>query len=90
MQLAAREHRFEDVGRVDCPLRRAGPYDGVQLVKKQNDLALRVGDFLEDRFQTLFELTSILRPRDERAHVERDNPFVLESFGYVTTHDPLR
>ena len=49
-----------------------------------------VGDFLEDRLQPLLELAAILRAGDERAHVERDDPLVLQPFGHVLPHDPLR
>jgi hypothetical protein len=62
----------------------------VQLVDEQHDLALRVGDLLEDRLQALFELTSILGAGDERAHVERDDALVAEAFGHVATDDALR
>ena len=32
-----------------------------------------LGDFLEDRLEPLLELAAVLRPGDERAHVERDD-----------------
>ena len=41
VQLAAREHRLEQVGRVHRALGRAGADDGVQLVDEQDDLARR-------------------------------------------------
>ena len=41
-QLAAREHRLEQVGRVDGALGRAGADDRVQLVDEEDDLARRV------------------------------------------------
>ena len=47
LQLAAREHRLEHVGRVHRALRRARADDGVQLVDEQNDLALGLLDLLE-------------------------------------------
>ena len=87
VQLAAREHRLEHVRRVDRALGRARADDGVQLVDEQDDLALRVGDLLEDRLQALFELAAILRARDERAHVERDDALVLQPFGHVAADD---
>ena len=68
----------------------AGADDGVQLVDEQDDLALRVGDFLEHRLQPLLELAAVLRAGDERAHVERDDPLVAQAFGHVAADDPLR
>ena len=87
VELAAREHRLEHVRRVNRALGRARADHGVQLVDEQDDEALRVGDFLEDGFQPLFELAAILCARDERAHVERDDAFVLQPFGHVAADD---
>ena len=41
VQLAARQHRLEQVGRVDRAFRRAGADDRVQLVDEEDDAALR-------------------------------------------------
>ena len=46
--------------------------------------------FLEDGFQTLFELTAELGSGDQRAHVERHDLFVLQAFGDVAADDALR
>ena len=79
VQLAAREHRLEHVGGVHRAFGGAGPDDGVELVDEEDDLALRVGDFLEHGLQPLLELAAILRAGDERAHVERDDLLVLQA-----------
>ena len=50
----------------------------------------RVGDFLQHRLQPLLELAAILRAGDQRAHVERDDPLVLQPFGHVAADDALR
>ena len=44
-------------------------------------------DLLEHGLQALLELAAVLRARDERAHVERDDPLVLQAFGHVAPHD---
>ena len=49
-----------------------------------------VGDFLEHGLQPFFELAAVLRAGDERAHVERDDPLVAQSFRHVAADDPLR
>ena len=49
-----------------------------------------VGDLLEHRLQPLLELAAVLRAGDERAHVERDDPLVLQPFGHVAADDALR
>src|SRR5581483_3457896 len=61
----------------------------VQLVDEENDLPVRRLDLLEDLLQPLIELTAELRARDEGAHVEGDDPLVLEPLGDVALDAPL-
>ena len=71
-QLAAGQHRLEQVGGVDRALGRAGADDRVQLVDEQDDRALGVGDLLEHRLEPVLELAAVLGAGDQRADVERD------------------
>ena len=87
VQFAARQHRLQHVRRVHRSFGGAGADDGVQLVDEQDDLSLGVGDFLEHRLQPFLEFAAVLRAGDERAHVERDDALVLESFGHVAADD---
>ncbi len=89
VQLAAGEHRLEQVGRVHRALGRAGADDRVQLVDEQDDLAVAVLDLLEDGLEPLLELAPELGPGDERAEVEGDDPLVLEALRDVAADDPL-
>ena len=89
VQLAAGEHRLEQVGGVHRALGRAGADDRVELVDEQDDLALGVLDLLEDGLQPLLELAAELGAGDERAEVERDDALVLEPLGHVAADDPL-
>ena len=50
-ELAAREHRLQHVAGVHRALGRAGTDDRVQLVDERDDLALAVGDLLQDGLQ---------------------------------------
>ena len=88
-QLAAREHRLEHVRRVHRALGRARAHDRVQLVDEEDDLALGLGDLLEDGLQPVLELAAVLGARDERAEVEGDHPLVLQRLGHVALHDAL-
>ena len=90
VQLAARQHRLEHVAGVHRALGRARADDGVQLVDEEDDLALGLGDFLEDGLQALLELAAELRAGDQRAHVERDDPLVLQPLRHVAADDALR
>ena len=89
VQLAAREHRLEQVGRVHGALRGARADHRVQLVDEQDDPALGVLDLLEDGLEPLLELAPELGAGDERAEIERDDPLVLEPLRDVAPDDPL-
>ena len=70
VQLAAGQHRLEQVGGVHGALGRAGADDGVQLVDEEDDLAVGVLDLLEHGLEALLELAAELGAGDERAQVE--------------------
>ena len=89
VQLAAGQHRLEQVAGVHRALGLAGADDGVQLVDEQDDLALRLLHFLEHGLEAFLELAAELGPGDQRAHVERDDPLVLQPFGHVAADDAL-
>ena len=88
-QLAAGEHRLEQVGRVDRALGRAGADDRVQLVHEQDDLALGLLDLLEDGLQALLELAAVLGAGEQGADVERDHAPVAQRLRHVAGDDPL-
>ena len=88
-QLAAGEHRLEQVGGVDGALGGAGADDRVQLVHEQDDLAVGLLDLLEDGLQALLELAAVLRAGDQGADVERDDAAVAQLLGHVAGDDAL-
>ena len=90
VQLAAREHRLQHVGRVDRALRGAGSHHRVQLVDEQHDGTGRVGHLREHGLEPLFELAAVLGAGNQGTHVEGDNPFPFQALGHVLSHDPLR
>ena len=90
VQLATRQHRLEHVRGVHGAFGGARPDHRMQLVDEQDDLAGRLGDFLEHRLEPLFELAAVLGAGHERTQVEGHDALVLESFGHVAAHDPLR
>ena len=90
VQLAAGEHRLEQVGGVHRALGRARADDGVELVDEQDHPAVGVLDLLEDGLEALLELATELGAGDQGAEVERDDALVLERLGHVAADDPLR
>ena len=88
-QLAAGEHRLEQVRGVDRALRGARADDRVQLVEEQHDLAASLRDLLEHGLQALLELAAVLGAREQRADVQRDDAPVAQRLGDVVIDDPL-
>jgi hypothetical protein len=89
-QLAAGEHRLEQVRGVNRALRCARAHDRVQLVHEEHDLALGVLDLGQDALQALLELAAVLRAGEQRADVQRDDTAVAQRLGHVARDDPLR
>ena len=79
VQLAAGQHRLEQVAGVHGAFGLAGADDGVQLVDEQDDLALGFLHFLEHRLEPLLELAAVLGAGDQRAHVQGDDALVLQA-----------
>ena len=71
MQIAPRQCGFQHVGGIHGAIGLAGPDKGVQFVDEQDHLAVTAGDVGQNRFQAFLELTTELRPGDQRTHVER-------------------
>ena len=89
-QLAAREHRLEQVPGGDGALGRARTDDRVELVDEEDDLPLARGDLLQHGLEALLELAAVLRAGDERADVERPDALALQPLGHVARDDSLR
>ena len=89
VQLAAGQHRLEQVAGVHRAFGLAGADDGVQLVDEQDDRALRLLHFLEHRLEPLLELAAELGPGDQGAHVQGDDALVLQPLRHVAADDAL-
>ncbi len=90
VKLAARQRRLEQVGRVHRALALAGADQGVHFVDEQDDVALALADLVEHALEALLELAAIFGAGDQRAHVERHQPPVLEAVGNVAIGDAQR
>ncbi len=89
-QLAARQHRLEQVRCVDRALGRAGADDRVQLVDEEHDPTVARANLGEHGLQPLLELSAVLRAGQQRADVERPDAAVLQALRDVARDDPLR
>src|SRR6266498_1835356 len=89
MQLAARERRLEQVGRIHGAIRFAGTDERVHLVDEQNDAAMRRDHLLQNGFQPLLELAAIFRACNQCAQIERQQFLVLQAFRHIAVDDAL-
>ena len=89
-ELAAGQHRLEHVAGVHRGVAAgARADDRVQLVDERDHLTARVLDLLQHGLEPLLELAAVLRARDHRRQVEREQPPALERVGHVALDDPL-
>ena len=88
LQFAACKHGLEHLRGVDGAFRSAGTNQGVDLVDEEDDVPASA-DFLEDLLQALFEVATVARAGDQRAHIEAVDLLVLDGFGHVAGNDCL-
>ena len=86
LQLAARQRRLEDVGRVETALRRTCAHDGVDLVD-EDDRILRLAQFVEQLLHALLEFAAEFRAGHQRRDVEREERFVGDGVGHFAACD---
>ncbi len=90
VQLAARQRRLQQVGRIHRAVGLAGADQRMHLVDEEDEVALARGDFLQHGLQPLLELAAIFRARDQRAEVERQQLLVLQALRHVAIDDAQR
>ncbi|MNX20474.1 hypothetical protein D3C86_504190 [compost metagenome] len=61
----------------------------MQFVDEQNDLPFLLRQFVEQRFQALFELTAILGTGNQRAHVQREQTLAFKAVRDFAVDDAL-
>ncbi len=90
MQFAARQRRLEQVRGVHRAVGLARADNGVHFVDEEDVGAGRRRHFLQDGLEAFLELAAIFRPRNERAHVERQELLVFQTLGDVAIDDAQR
>ena len=61
----------------------------MHFIQKQDDLSVRIGDLFQYGFQAFFELTAVLGACHQRAHIQLNKAFVLETLGHISVYDAL-
>jgi len=81
--------RLQDIGGIHRTFALAGTNEGMDFVDEENDVAFRLGHFVDDRFQSFLEFPLVLRACYQCTHVEREELLVLQIFRHITTEDSL-
>ncbi len=89
MQLPSGKHGLEHVSGIQRAVRLACSHDGVQLVYKEDNLAVAVLHILQHRFQTLLKFSPVLCAGHQRAHIQGKYFLVLQPLWYVSSDNPL-
>ena len=89
VQLAAGQHRLEQVAGIHRAVSFARTDDGVQLINKEDDFALGLLDLVQDALQAFLKLAAVFGTRDQRTHIQTEHGTVLQIFGHITAHDTL-
>ena len=88
-EFAAGQGGLEQIGGVGAAFRPAAPTTVCSSSMKRTTFA-GVGHLAEDGLEPLLELAAKLRAGHQRAHVQGDDPLVLEAFRHVAVDDPQR
>ena len=86
-QLPAGQRRLEQVGGIGSPFRCTRTDDGVQFVDEQDHAAAGFLHFPQHRLEPFFEFAAELGPGDQEAHIQGDDPLVLQALRHVPLHN---
>ena len=88
LDLAARQGRLEDGGRVDGALCAARADEGVHLVDEENDIAV-LAHLLDYLLEALLELAAVLGAGDKGAHVEHADALAAQDVRHLAVAHQL-
>ena len=88
LNLAPRQRRLQDIGRIQRPFRRTRADQSMQLVD-EDDGVLIVHQLLHDRLQALFKLPAVFRAGHDQRQIQSQNPLVGQKTGHVAVGDLL-
>ncbi len=88
-QFPTRQGRLQNVGRIHRAACTSRTHKGVDLIDKEDDLAVAFGHGLHDALQTFLEFTLVLRTCDQRAHIQGIDFLALQILRHIAVDDPL-
>ena len=88
-QFTTSQRRFQNVGCIHGTFASTSTYQGMNLINKEDNLAVGVGYLFDDALQTLLELTLVFGTGYQCTHIERIELLVLQVLWYIATYDTL-
>ena len=90
VEFASGQHGLQHIARIHRAVCLAGSYDQVQLIDEQDNLPLALSHLFQNRFQTFLKFAPVLGACYQRAHIQRENLLILQSFRHIAADNPLR
>ena len=88
-QLATSQCRLEDVGGIHGSFAAAGTHQGVNLIDKEDNLAVGLVNLTDDAFQPFLKLALVLGTSNQCAHVQAVDGLAFQVLRHVAAHNTV-
>lgn len=79
-ELPSRKSWLEEISSISLSLSSSGSNDSMQLIDKEDHLSIRFFYLFNNRFETLFKVSSVFCSSKERPHIQRDKSLAYKIF----------
>ena len=86
-ELSPCQRRLKQVGGIHCPFCGTCSHKGVELIYKEDDIAVALGHFLEHSLEPLLELAPELGTCHQGSHIKGQELLVLKGIWDITCHN---
>ena len=88
LDLTSGQSWFENVGGIQGAFRRSRPHQGVEFINEDDEVGV-LHELLDDGFESLFELSTVLGTGYDQRDIEGQQPLVTEHGGNIPIHNLL-
>ena len=88
-QVTSCQGRLQNIRCIHRSATLTGSYEGVDLIDKEDDLTCRRHDFVNDTFESLFELALVFGTRNKGTHVKGVDLFLLQVLRYIASYNTV-
>ncbi|PJE80378.1 hypothetical protein CI610_00661 [invertebrate metagenome] len=89
MKITPGKGRLQHITGIHGTIGFTGTYHGMELIHKQDNLPLLLGNFFQHAFQALFKFSPIFCAGNQSAHIQRQQPFSFQPFRHFPINDAL-